>query len=413
MTELTKLKMNPKPSNGSAYELREAAFDENLALTGKGTPSGEFLRRYWHPLTMSSKVRDLPVRVRALSEDMVLFRKPSGELGLIHPRCAHRGADMFFGSIDEGGIRCPYHGWQFDPKGHCLDQPCEVNGGGKGCEKVRQPWYPVQERYGIVFGYLGPLDKMPLLPRYDVLEELTDEFEILVDDSSAPTGGPDRFHCNWFQTHENTFDMAHTFWLHRAQFPRKLAESALGEYETHDRGIAGSFPTELPGGGVVNFKTEVIWPTLRLVPHPLLLTPGPVRSIDWTLPVDDTETRVFSAIITRKGEVTPYAEGQVWGPFALYGEDGSKTWFELDEQGHQRWPADYEAQVGQGPIHLHSDEQLVQSDRGIVMLRRLYKEAVQRVANGEDAPGTAPEDELVKVRAGIYLHAPTSESAPA
>lgn len=377
------------------------AYDMDLVLTGKGTSSGEFLRRYWHPLTLSSKVKDLPVRVRALSEDLILLRKPDRELGLVYPRCTHRGADLYFGSIDEGGIRCPFHGWQFTPNGHCLDMPCEVDGGGERRGSVPQPWYPVQERYGIAFGYLGPLSRMPPLPRFDVLEELPEDHEILVDDCTMPTGGPDRFHCNWIQTHEGTFDMAHTFWLHRAQFPVKLAETALGTYTETGYGMTGSFPTPLPEGPVVNFTTEVIWPTIRLVPHPLFMAPGRVRAIDWTLPVDDTETKVFSAIVCRKGEVQPYSEGRVFPPLALYGD--GKTWFELDAEGHQRYPADYEAQVGQGRINFQAEEHLAVSDRGLAMFRRLFKQAVQHVANGGEAPGTGPGSELVKVRAGIFM----------
>jgi hypothetical protein len=98
--------------------------------------------------------------------------------------------------------------------------------------------------------------------------------------------------------------------------------------------------------------------------------------------------------------VKPYAEGRVFPPPALYGD--GKTWFELDEEGHQRYPADYEAQVGQGKINFHSEEHLVVSDRGLAMFRRLFKKAVQHVANGGEAPGTSPESELVKVRAGIF-----------
>jgi hypothetical protein len=87
----------------------------------------------------------------------------------VYPHCAHRGTSLYYGKVEERGIRCCYHGWLFDVQGHCLDQPCEPEG-GRARDKVRQPWYPVQELYGLVWAYMGPPDKKPVLPRYECLE---------------------------------------------------------------------------------------------------------------------------------------------------------------------------------------------------------------------------------------------------
>src|ERR671912_2628501 len=99
--------------------------DALLARVGPGTPGGEYLRRYWHPFMLASELKDLPVAVRLLGEDLVVFRDKSGRLGLLHRHCAHRGASLEFGIIAERGIRCCYHGWHFDVDGTILDTPAE------------------------------------------------------------------------------------------------------------------------------------------------------------------------------------------------------------------------------------------------------------------------------------------------
>jgi nitrite reductase/ring-hydroxylating ferredoxin subunit len=157
--------------DGNAYG--RAAQQPNKLLTevGPGTPCGELMRRYWQPVGLSQKLRDLPQKVRILGEDLILFRDRSGKPGLLYPRCMHRGTSLYYGRTEERGIRCCYHGWLFDVQGRCLDQPCEPDG-GRHRDSVRQPWYPVEERYGFVFAYLGPPEKKPVLPRYDNLESM-------------------------------------------------------------------------------------------------------------------------------------------------------------------------------------------------------------------------------------------------
>ncbi len=160
------------PIGGSAYGRRAPTASLPLSRVGPGTPCGELLRRYWHPVAMSSKVDARPRNIRILGEDLLLFRDKSGRPGLLYPRCMHRGTSLYYGRVEERGIRCCYHGWLFDVRGNCLDQPCEPEG-GRHRDMARQPWYPVQERYGLVFAYLGPPQRMPQLPGYDAAREST------------------------------------------------------------------------------------------------------------------------------------------------------------------------------------------------------------------------------------------------
>ena len=136
---------------GTAYGLKPRRHDPVLTEVGAGTPMGELLRRYWHPVGLTVDASDTPRQVRVLGEDLILFRDGKGRAGLLYPRCAHRGTTLYYGKVDEKGVRCCYHGWQFDVEGRCIDQPCEPENGARSRDRVRQPWYPVQELYGLVF----------------------------------------------------------------------------------------------------------------------------------------------------------------------------------------------------------------------------------------------------------------------
>src|SRR4051794_37906992 len=101
--------------------------NELLCHVGPGTPGGEYLRRYWQPVGLSTEVTpgSKPLQVRVLGEDLVLFRDDAGRPGLIEVHCSHRLASLAYGRVEDGGLRCPFHGWLYDVNGHCLDQPAE------------------------------------------------------------------------------------------------------------------------------------------------------------------------------------------------------------------------------------------------------------------------------------------------
>ncbi|HYM32109.1 MAG TPA: aromatic ring-hydroxylating dioxygenase subunit alpha [Candidatus Cybelea sp.] len=384
---------------GSAYDLPEPSYDENLAMVRKGTPAGELLRRYWHPIALAEEVKGLPVAVRALGEDLILFRTPNGKVGLVHPRCAHRGTTLLYGKVEERGIRCCYHGWLFDQEGRCLEQPCEP-GGGAQRDLVRQPWYPAEERYGFVFAYLGPLAAKPVLPRYDILEGRGEGFKIIANGDSIGSGGPPRMPCNWFQTHENVMDPLHVFVLHSTfssvQFNDMMAVPPEISFAPTEHGMYSVQLRKFDDGRVLRRITELVLPNIRIVADPFLRTFEKGNTVAWALPIDDTNTRIFTAIVVAKD-----APPQSFNRNPMY---GGKTWFELDAEGHQRFPGDFEAQVGQGPITWHSEEHLATSDRGVSMFRRMFRQSVRDVADGKDPINVVREgDALVRVRAGNYL----------
>jgi phenylpropionate dioxygenase-like ring-hydroxylating dioxygenase large terminal subunit len=205
------IKRSAATQEGSAYDLPEPSYDAELVQVGRRTPCGEMLRRYWHPIATAEEVKDLPLPVRVLGEDLILFQTPQGRYGLVYPRCAHRGSSLIYGKVEERGIRCCYHGWLFDTEGRCLEQPCEP-GGGK-VASYRQPWYPVEERYGLVFAYLGPPERKPVLPRYDILEALAADEKLVANGSFIGTD-PARYPCNWLDA--TGFKSMKTRWIRGA-----------------------------------------------------------------------------------------------------------------------------------------------------------------------------------------------------
>ncbi len=271
----------PMMDEGTAYGLAPATYDKELTEVGAGTPMGELLRRYWHPVGLAADAGATPRPVRVLGEDLILFRDGQGRPGLVHPRCAHRGASLYYGRVEAEGIRCCYHGWMFSVDGRCLDQPCEPEG-GKLRGNVRQPWYPLEERYGLVFAYLGPPERKPLLPRIDVLEQLGEGESLEADDTSLGGGGPPIIPCNWLQHWENVVDSLHVPILHGVfsghQFVPAMAQMPECHWETTERGVRVTSFRDLDGGRRLHRVTEAAMPTLRVVPSPRLgqLRPGRV-----------------------------------------------------------------------------------------------------------------------------------------
>ena len=143
--------------------------NELLTRVGPGTPCGEVLRRYWMPVCPAAEITpDKPKRrVRILGENLVLFRDGKGRFGLLPEHCPHRHASLYFGFVEEDGLRCAYHGWKFDVAGTCLEQPFEPANSPLKAEACRRA-YPVQQLAGILFAYLGP-DPAPLLPHWETL----------------------------------------------------------------------------------------------------------------------------------------------------------------------------------------------------------------------------------------------------
>lgn len=182
--------------------------EENAQLTrvGPGTLIGDLMRQYWIPVVLSS---ELPAggrtkRVRILGEDLVAFRGPSGRVGLLGEFCSHRRASLYFARNEESGLRCVYHGWQYEPdSGRCIDMPNERP---ESCfqDKVVHPAYPCAERGGVVWTYMGPASPPSGLP--DLEWAMVPESQRFVSKFWQD--------CNYLQGLEGGVDPAHISFLH-------------------------------------------------------------------------------------------------------------------------------------------------------------------------------------------------------
>jgi phenylpropionate dioxygenase-like ring-hydroxylating dioxygenase large terminal subunit len=400
---------------GTGWGRPKQTYNRELAEVGPGTPGGEFLRRYWHPVALSNQVTMRPRNLRILGEDLIIFRDGKGRPGLLLPRCAHRGTTLYYGKVDDNGIRCCYHGWQFDVEGRCIDQPCEPDNGIAHRHKVRQPWYPVQERYGLVFAYMGPPEKKPVLPKWDVLEELDEGEKVLAHSTSYGAGTqddlPEVAPWNWLQDWENIMDPHHVAILHTsfsgAQFAPEMGIMPDVTWEYTSLGMRFIAYRTLPDGRVMERYSPCLFPNVRSVPDVYMKT-GRTKRMRWCVPIDDTHHMHFNAARVPKGFTNEEAD-------ALRGRTvGDKIWAEMSEQEHQDFPHDWEAQIGQGPINLHSEEHLASADKGVVMLRRLIREQIRVVQNGGDPIGVTfhPDEAFKRVGAGNYIQGTYQETNP-
>ncbi|MEO7241842.1 MAG: Rieske 2Fe-2S domain-containing protein [Variovorax sp.] len=373
-----------------------------LTQIGPGTPCGELMRRYWQPVLAARHVTTRPREVRILGEDLVVFRDGEGTPGLLYARCMHRGANLFWGHVEANGLRCCYHGWKFDVQGNCLDQPCEPPGRPHNAAH-RQPWYPVREQYGLLWAYMGPPDKMPLLSRFDCMEPLeAGESYYALDNSlsaHADMNGPEIVPYSWLNMNDNCMDPMHAQVLHATfgttHFVPEFAIMPKLTFERIANGVIYKAHRSLDDGRKVDRVNTWIAPNITSVPN-LQMTPGRSDRLTIFVPVDDTHTRVLLTMRVKPG---------FKGVFGDKGFGTPKPWSQMSIEERQDAPGDYEAQSSAGGLSLHSEEHLVTSDIGISHQRRFLKQQIERVANGEDPIGVAfhPADELIHVPSGNFF----------
>jgi len=406
---------------GTGYGRKRPIHDAQLTEVGPGTPMGEAMRRYWHPIAVSSALtNDVPHRTRVLGENLIVFRDGKGRAGVVFERCAHRGSSLYYGRIEDDGIRCCYHGWKYDVQGHCLEQACEPSGGRRR-DLGRQPWYPVEERYGLVFVYMGPPDRKPALPRYDCMEPLEEGdqyFAEMPGPVSNVTGMPQDF--NWLQIWENAIDPVHAAWLHYEHsgpqfggtgttgFPvdyydpytasQKITyyKTALGAkyHQRFQKPAADGTPVTL------DWVVELLLPNMIALPDFVNVDAGKRHDcILWVVPSDDTTHRFFFCMRAKSPD-------RLRGFLGAIKQNGKDPWL-LTEEERQRFPGDAEAQGSQGPITQHSEETLVSSDRGVLMVRRMLKQMVSDVEAGRDPQTVSLTDGPPRhVESGVFVVSP-------
>lgn len=407
----------------------KAEHNELVTRIGPGTGCGQLMRHYWQPAALVDEfnpelVPEMAVRpvkaVRLLGQDLVLFKTNDG-WGLLDRPCPHRGADLAYGRHEGDSLRCPFHGWRFAANGQCLETPAEP-AGSQLCTRIRQRSYPVQERNGVIWAWLGVEGHSPPpLPALDCLR--------------APASHSFAFkglwRCNWLQAFEVGIDPAHASYLHRffedesldAAYGRQFRGASAGdvagerwpmtrvmrEFDRPDiRFEPKPYGLQLTTLRPINEALTHVRVTNALFPHAFVIPLSETITItQWHVPVDDTHTYWY-AVFTSFAEPLNQAEmrrqrlegvtlpdyipkaGQHnhWG-FNPY-EQASRTYLGMGENDinvHDQWAVE-----SMGAIQDRTQEHLGTSDKVIMANRRALLQAIETVRAGGQPPGAADPD---------------------
>ena len=410
---------------GGYYSNRVPGHDPEITESGPGTPLGEYMRRFWQPVCMSMELTDTPRFLKILGEELVAFRDKSGQIGVLHAHCVHRGASLEYGKIEERGISCCYHGMVFDVDGTCLRVPFpqgeEEEGERYRCS-IRQGAYKAFERCGLVFAYMGPPEEEPPFPEWE------SNFTVIDGDELVPYSNFQ--HCNWLQVQDNSADNYHTMALHAKRqvtgehyqgttFDEVGAASMEVPPDMHfmpihgGRGLACSGARRADDDHMFIRVQHQVLPNLSF--HAYTSEDGKQKKlfsrfhmIRWTVPVDDQNCkmlgwRVMGPGVDTRGvgdknmvgyETIDFLEGQVamrrperFGKYKL--EDippiPSNPRERHNYKDCQYAPGDYEALTSQRPIAVHALENPTKFDAGLFMFRKLLRDAL-RGANPKASP---------------------------
>lgn len=350
-----------------------ASENETFTRVGADTPMGALLRRYWHPVAATGEF-DGEARARPITlmgEELVLYKDKSGTFGLTDRHCPHRRADMSFGILEEGGIRCSYHGWMFNEDGQCLSQPFEdtTNAKARFRDKVRIKAYPVRANAGLLWAYMGPLPA-PELPNYEPFTWSHGFKQVVL--AEIP--------CNWFQCQENSIDPVHFEWMH-ANWGKRLKGDEGPYVPTHLKLAFDEFEQGFSYKRVREDTDEQhqLWTVGRVC-----LWPNGMFTSDhfeWRVPIDDERTLsvTWAYLAGDPARDVPVQHDIPWWYGPVRDADGKFITSHVMNQDFVAW-------IGQGTIADRTKEHLGQSDLGIVKLRRALSEAMKVVREGRGDP---------------------------
>lgn len=403
---------------------RSSRVDTELTDPAKDRPCGEYLRRFWQPICLAENLKDVAVRTRLMGEDLVVFRDLSGDIGVLHAACSHRGTSLEFGLIVEHGIRCAYHGWHYAVDGSILEVPSEKRPGATA-RFMSHGAYPAHEYEGIVFVYMGPPEEKPEFPVYDFMRadgELRVPYQWEVP-------------CNWVQVRENCQDPIHLTFLHSMFSIKQFGdvtldiptinayETAIGQITTSVRRMDDLYYCRvneliLPNIG----KTADLLITGAAIPannagdpsafneagqlryrRQLPSTHGLGLSM-WVVPADETNSTFFGWHHLPTSE-TPEQHAQRIRQIT-HGQMGDRTY-----EQRQRDPGDFDAIVSQGRSVSRDNDNLTPADVGIAMYRRQLRAGIQAVARGE-APKGPLKDYVSSESIPTYAYALTRPAPP-
>jgi phenylpropionate dioxygenase-like ring-hydroxylating dioxygenase large terminal subunit len=381
--------------------------NELMTRIGPDMPAGKLLRRYWQPVALTDEFQNTnrPVKaVRLFAEDLVLYKTKVG-YGLMQRHCPHRGADLAYGRVEPDGLRCSFHGWKFNAAGKCIETPAEPEG-SRMCEHIKTTSYPVVEKSGILFAYLGA-GLPPAFPHFDCFvapDAYTFAFKGYWD-------------CNWLQALEVGIDPAHASWLHKyfededpaANYGRQFRgtpsdselpiSKVLREYDRPEIRVEKTeFGMRLQTLRKISDAQTHIRVTNILFPQAFVIPMNAEMTItQFHVPVDDTGCYWYSIFTSFGAPVDKdtmraqrlktypapdykpvFGRANGWGFDAAEQQSKTFTGMGFDINIHDQFACE-----SQGPIANRTRENLGSTDKGIVLYRRLLLDAIKKIQNGE------------------------------
>lgn len=401
-----------------------AADNEILVRTNAGTPMGDYFRRFWLPVALSSEMPapdSPPIRVKVMGEELVAFRDSEGRVGLLEPWCAHRGSNLFFGRNEECGLRCVHHGWKYDVEGRCVDMPnVDPDAGMRG--KISIKAYPTREYGDMVWAYLGPREVMPELPQL--------EHGLVPPAHRYVTKRLQQ--CNWAQSMDGTVDTAHFSFLHMpAPQAKSNANATVAADENrlrwlrqdprprftivdHEAGFVIGGARKADGEDLYWRITQFMLPSHSITPSTM---PGESYYGYTWVPVDDVSVWIYvyawhpdqpiPAAERAKYEKGGYGQFAELGPGYLPVRNRGNDY--LIDRAAQKTVSftgirgvseqDMMAQESQGLIADRTREHLTATDVGVVHFRRLMLKEARALQNGRE-PAAARHPEAYRLRSG-------------
>ena len=372
-----------------------------LTQTHPGTPCGDMLRRYWQPVALGDELPGgAPLKVKILGEELVLFRDDQDRPGLIGLHCSHRGTDLSYGRIEDGGLRCLYHGWLYDVCGRVIDQPGEP-GGGANKGAIRHLAYPCQEAGGVIFTYMGP-GEPPLLPNYEFLTGRTGKRTVVKA----------FYECNYLQANEGNIDPVHLSFLHQyldeAQVARQRIVKDVNATDNTllAKDVAPTIEVEVTNFGLRIYTTRDAGADKRYLRVTNFVMPnlsafggstvGEGYSVHWHVPIDDHRHWKYIFAFSRDNELDEFlrtrSRVELTADYRLghkaanrYQQDrASMKTQTFTGMGTNFQVHDAFATESQGRVQNRTEENPVSSDKAIIAARKLILNAIKDVQQGRE-----------------------------
>jgi len=398
-----------------------------LTLTGPGTEMGDLFRRFWQPVALAEEVAEPdspPKRMKLMGEDLLLFRQSDGQVGLVEPRCAHRGADLYFGRNEDCGLRCVYHGWKFSAGGQCVDVPNMKPGRARDniMRSAKIKSYPTREWGGQIWAWFGPADKMPELPMV--------EWALVPPENRYISKKLQE--CNWAQAMEGAIDTAHFSYVHRVLSTEGTGKPVYLDKRQqwiHEDGAPDFIVRDTPAGLVMGGARradpgDVYWRISQFMVPNHSLAPGtfpgePYAAQSW-MPVDDENCWIFTVTWCpdrpiSEDELDRYNGGRsvhamVDENYVPHSNRGNEYHLDRDLQKTSLFMGirglseqDAAIQDSQGRIATREREILTPSDEGVIRFRKLILGLAKGLQDGEEPPQVQTPDAYATHSGGAVM----------